>query len=32
MLSQQTLAKMIGSSRSRVGIFMNKFSKVGFID
>jgi CRP/FNR family transcriptional regulator, cyclic AMP receptor protein len=32
MLSQETLAKMIGSSRSRVGIFMNKFGKVRSIN
>jgi CRP/FNR family cyclic AMP-dependent transcriptional regulator len=30
-LSQQTLAKMIGTTRSRVSYFMNKFRKLGFI-
>ena len=31
-LSQETLAEMIGSTRSRVNIFMNKFRKLGFIE
>ena len=31
-LSQETLAEMIGSTRSRVNFFMNKFRKLGFID
>jgi CRP-like cAMP-binding protein len=30
-ISQETLAEMIGTSRSRVNIFMNKFKKLGFI-
>ncbi|MGH6936921.1 MAG: Crp/Fnr family transcriptional regulator, partial [Methylocella sp.] len=31
-ISQETLAEMIGSTRSRVSFFMNKFRKLGFID
>ncbi len=31
-ISHETLAKMVGTSRSRVGFFMNKFRKLGFID
>jgi CRP/FNR family transcriptional regulator, cyclic AMP receptor protein len=31
-LSQETLAEMIGTTRSRVSFFMNKFRKLGFID
>jgi CRP/FNR family transcriptional regulator, cyclic AMP receptor protein len=30
-VSQETLAEMIGSTRSRVNFFMNKFKKLGFI-
>lgn len=30
-ISQETLAKMIGTTRSRVNFFMNKFRKLGFI-
>ena len=30
-VSQGTLAKMIGTTRSRVNFFMNKFKKLGFI-
>jgi CRP/FNR family cyclic AMP-dependent transcriptional regulator len=30
-ISQETLAEMIGTSRSRVNLFMNKFKKLGFI-
>jgi CRP/FNR family cyclic AMP-dependent transcriptional regulator len=30
-ISQETLAEMIGTSRSRVNVFMNKFRKLGFI-
>ena len=30
-LSQETLAEMVGTTRSRVNIFMNKFRKLGFI-
>jgi CRP/FNR family transcriptional regulator, cyclic AMP receptor protein len=31
-ISQETLADMIGTTRSRVNFFMNKFRKLGFID
>jgi CRP-like cAMP-binding protein len=31
-VSQETLAKMIGTTRSRVNFFMNKFKKLGFIE
>jgi CRP-like cAMP-binding protein len=31
-ISQETLAEMIGTTRSRVSYFMNKFRKLGFID
>ena len=31
-VSQETLAEMIGTTRSRVSQFMNKFRKLGFID
>jgi CRP-like cAMP-binding protein len=31
-ISQETLAEMIGTTRSRVSHFMNKFRKQGFID
>lgn len=31
-ISQETLAEMIGTTRSRVSVFMNKFRKLGFID
>jgi CRP/FNR family transcriptional regulator, cyclic AMP receptor protein len=31
-LNQETLAEMIGTTRSRVSFFMNKFRKLGFID
>ena len=30
-VSQETLAEMIGTMRSRVNFFMNKFKKLGFI-
>jgi CRP/FNR family cyclic AMP-dependent transcriptional regulator len=30
-MSQETLAEMIGTTRSRVNFFMNKFRKLGFI-
>lgn len=30
-INQETLAEMIGSTRSRVSFFMNKFKKLGFI-
>ena len=31
-LPQETLAEMIGTTRSRVNFFMNKFRKLGFIE
>ena len=31
-LSQETLAEMIGTTRSRVSFFMNRFRKMGFIE
>jgi CRP-like cAMP-binding protein len=31
-INQETLAEMIGTTRSRVSHFMNKFRKLGFID
>jgi len=31
-IGQETLAEMIGTTRSRVSFFMNKFRKLGFID
>jgi CRP-like cAMP-binding protein len=31
-ISQETLAEMIGTTRSRVSFFMNKFPKLGFIE
>jgi CRP/FNR family cyclic AMP-dependent transcriptional regulator len=31
-ISQETLAEMIGTTRSRVNFFMNKFRKLGFIE
>jgi CRP/FNR family transcriptional regulator, cyclic AMP receptor protein len=31
-ISQQTMADMIGTTRSRVSFFMNRFRKLGFID
>jgi CRP-like cAMP-binding protein len=30
-ISQETLAEMIGTTRSRVNFFMNKFKNLGFI-
>jgi CRP-like cAMP-binding protein len=30
-ISQETLAEMVGTTRSRVSMFMNKFRKLGFI-
>ena len=30
-VSQEVLAEMIGTTRSRVNLFMNKFKKLGFI-
>jgi CRP/FNR family transcriptional regulator, cyclic AMP receptor protein len=32
VFSQETLAEMIGTTRSRVSYFMNKFRDLGFID
>jgi CRP/FNR family transcriptional regulator, cyclic AMP receptor protein len=31
-VSQETLAEMIGTTRSRVNLFMNKFRKLGFVE
>ena len=31
-ISQETLAEMVGTTRSRVDIFMKKFQRLGFID
>jgi CRP/FNR family transcriptional regulator, cyclic AMP receptor protein len=31
-ISQETLAEMVGTTRSRVSVFMNKFRKLGFIE
>ena len=31
-ISQETLAEMVGTTRSRVNFFMNKFRKLGFIE
>jgi CRP-like cAMP-binding protein len=31
-ISQETLAEMIGTTRSRVNFFMNRFKKLGFIE
>jgi CRP/FNR family transcriptional regulator, cyclic AMP receptor protein len=31
-ISQETLAEIIGTTRSRVSVFMNKFRKLGFIE
>jgi CRP-like cAMP-binding protein len=31
-ISQETLAEMVGTSRTRVNLFMNKFRKLGFIE
>jgi CRP-like cAMP-binding protein len=32
VLSQETLAEMVGTTRSRVNFFMNKFRDLGFIE
>lgn len=32
IVSQETLAEMVGTTRSRVNFFMNKFRKMGFIE
>ena len=31
-ISQETLAEMIGTTRSRVSFFLNRFKKLGFIE
>ena len=31
-ISQETLAEMVGTTRSRINFFMNKFRQLGFID
>ena len=31
-ISQETLAEMIGTTRSRVNFFMNRFRKLGFVE
>lgn len=31
-LSQETLAEMVGTTRSRVNLFMNRFKKLGYIE
>jgi CRP/FNR family transcriptional regulator, cyclic AMP receptor protein len=31
-VSQETLAKMVETTRSRINMFMNKFRKLGFVD
>ena len=31
-ISQATLSDMVGTTRSRVNFFMNKFKKLGFIE
>lgn len=31
-ISQETLAEMIGTTRSRVNVFMNKFRQLGFVE
>jgi CRP-like cAMP-binding protein len=31
-ISQETLAQMVGTTRSRVNVFMNRFKKLGFIE
>jgi CRP/FNR family transcriptional regulator, cyclic AMP receptor protein len=31
-ISQETLAGMIGTTRSHVSFFMNKFRRLGFVD
>lgn len=31
-INQETLAKMVGTTRSRINSFMNKFKKLGFVD
>ena len=31
-MSQESLAEMVGTTRSRVSFFMNRFRKLGFVD
>jgi CRP-like cAMP-binding protein len=31
-ITQQTLAEMVGTTRSRINLFLNRFRKLGFID
>jgi hypothetical protein len=31
-ISQETLAEMIGTTRSRVSFFMNRFRQLGFVE
>ena len=31
-ISQETLAEMVGTTRSRVNFFMNRFRHLGFVD
>jgi CRP/FNR family cyclic AMP-dependent transcriptional regulator len=31
-ITQETLAEMIGTTRSRVSFFMNRFRKLGFVE
>jgi CRP-like cAMP-binding protein len=31
-ISQEALAEMVGTTRSRVNFFMNKFKKLGFVE
>jgi predicted XRE-type DNA-binding protein len=31
-ISQETMAEMVGTTRSRVNFFMKKFQRLGFID
>jgi hypothetical protein len=31
-MSQEMLAEMVGTTRSRINFFMNKFRKLGFIE
>jgi CRP-like cAMP-binding protein len=32
VVNQENLAKMVGTTRSRINSFMNKFKKLGFVD
>ena len=31
-ISQETLAEMVGTTRSRISFFMNRFRKLGFVE